>query len=147
MVNKGEYQFETDREEVLTGEDIQKIDIRYTTNYTVSYQYIPEAQRYVRYINEQPHLDAETGKVIDVKNIIIQHSEKKIIDEEGRLSIDFIGEGSGMIIFNGRSEEITWTKEGIHSKTHFYNQDGNRLAIQPGNVWIQITHPDTQLSY
>ncbi|MDD2352437.1 MAG: DUF3048 domain-containing protein [Atribacterota bacterium] len=147
MVNKGDYQFEIDREEVLTGRDAQKIDIRYHNDYIVSYQYISDGQRYVRYINGQLHIDAETGRPIDVKNIIIQHSEKKVIDEEGRLSIDFIGEGSGLIIFNGKSEEITWKKESLQSKTLFYNKEGNRLAIQPGNVWIQVIHPDTQISY
>jgi hypothetical protein len=147
MVNKANYQFEIDRDENLTGKEVEKIDIRYNVNYTVTYRYIPEIELYARYINGQPHLDAETGKQLTAKNIIIQHSEKKVLDEEGRLAIDFIGEGKGIIIFNGKSEDITWVKESLASRTLFYNKDGNRLAIQPGNVWIQVVHPDTQVSY
>ena len=147
MVNKGDYQFETDRDEVLTGREVQKIDIRYNVNYSVSYHYVPETQRYIRFINGQPHIDAETGRQLDVKNIIIQHSEKKVMDSEGRLAVDFIGDGVGLIIFNGRSEEITWLKESLESRTLFYDKDGNRLAIQPGNVWIQVIHPDTEVNY
>ncbi len=147
MVNKGSYQFEIDREELLSGKEVSKIDIRYHSNYTVTYQYVADIQAYARYINGQPHLDAETGKQLTAKNIIIQHSEKKVMDEEGRLAIDFIGEDKGIIIFNGSSEEITWVKESLASRTLFYNKDGNRLAIQPGNVWIQVIHPDTQINY
>lgn len=147
MVNKGDYQFETDANEVLTGKEINKIDIKYNVNYTVSYKYMPEIQRYVRSVNGSPHIDAETGKQLQTKNIIIQHSDKKILDTEGRLAIDFIGKGTGLIIFNGRSEELTWSKEALETKTYFYNKVGNRLAIQPGNVWIQVVHPDTEIIY
>ena len=69
------------------------------------------------------------------------------MDTEGRLAIDFIGKGAGLIIYNGKSEEITWSKEALESKTYFFNKDGNRLAIQPGNVWIQVVHPDTEINY
>ncbi len=147
MVNKGDYQFETDAKEVLSGKEVHKIVIKYNINYTVSYQYLPDKQIYIRYINGEPHIDAETGRQLQVKNIIIQYNEKKVIDSEGRLAIDFIGKGSGLIIYNGQSEEITWTKETLRSKTYFYNKEGNRLAIQPGNVWIQIIHPDTEVNY
>ncbi|MBN2394989.1 MAG: DUF3048 domain-containing protein [Candidatus Atribacteria bacterium] len=147
MINKEDYQFEIDQNEVLTGKEIQQLDIQYNVNYAVSYRYNPETQKYIRLMNGEPHLDAETGKPIEVKNIIIQHTEKKVMDEEGRLSVDFLGEGEGLIIFNGRSEEITWVKEDLNSRTLFYNDDGNRLAIQPGNVWIQVVHPDTIVDY
>ncbi len=147
MVNKDDYQFEIDSNEVLTGKEINKINIKYNVNYEVSYQYMPEIQRYVRFLNGNPHIDAETGRQLQVKNIIIQASDKKILDTEGRLAIDFIGKGAGLIIYNGKSEEITWSKEALESKTYFFNKDGNRLAIQPGNVWIQVVHPDTEINY
>jgi hypothetical protein len=145
MVNKGDYQFEIDAREELIGKDIQKIAIKYNTNYSVSYEYVSGTQLYVRFINGKPHTDLETGQQLQAKNIIIQHSNKKILDSEGRLAVDLIGKGTGLIIYNGRSEEITWLKETQRSKTFFYNKDGNRLAIQPGNVWIQIVHPDTEI--
>jgi len=147
MINKESFQFEVDADQTLTGRDIARIDIRYNVNYSVSYQYNPEIQRYIRFINGEPHIDAETGLQLQAKNIIIQRSERKILDSEGRLAIDLIGSGDGLIIFNGKSEEITWAKEGLASKTYFYNESGDRLAIQPGNVWIQITHPDTEINY
>lgn len=147
MINRDAFQFETDRNQVLTGLDVNKIDIQYHPNYTVSYQYVPESQNYIRFMNGQPHVDAVTGRQLEIKNIIIQNSDRKVLDEEGRLAIDFNGEGDGMIIFNGKSEEITWVKNSLNSRTLFYNKDRERLAVHPGNVWIQVIHPDTVVTY
>ena len=147
MVNKGDYQFEIDAKEKLVGQEIQKIDIKYNVNYTVTYKYIPETQVYIRFINGEPHTDLETGQQLQAKNVVIQYNDKKILDIEGRLAVDLIGKGAGLIIYNGRSEEITWSKEALRAKTFFYNKEGNRLAVQPGNVWIQIVHPDTEINY
>jgi len=147
MVNKESFQFEVDKNQVLTGREAKDITIKYNVNYLVNYKYDSETQLYRRFINGEPHIDAETAQQLYAKNIIIQHCDKKIIDNEGRLAIDFIGEGKGLIIFNGRSKEITWRKEDLDAKTYFYNSEGDRLAIQPGNVWIQVVHPDTKIIY
>ncbi len=147
MVNRDYFQFETDSEETLNGDEIKNIDIRYHDNYTVSYQYNEETQKYNRFINGEPHIDAVTRRQLEAKNLIIQNSDRKVLDSEGRLSLDLIGEGSGLIIFNGYSEEIIWRKGSLASRTFFYDKEGNRLAIQPGNVWIQIVHPDTELTF
>lgn len=147
MVNKEYFQFETDQDEVLGGKEVSSIDIRYNTDYLVRYQYIPETQTYKRFINGEPHIDAVIGRQLEVRNLIIQHTERKVLDDEGRLAIDFVGQGKGLIIFNGRSEEINWVKDSLEARTLFYNQEGNRLAVQPGNVWIQVTHPDTVVIY
>jgi len=61
-------------------------------------------------MNDVPHIDAETRKQIAVDNIIIQFVPTKVVDEEGRLSIDFIGEGKGLLFFKGGSEKIIWKK-------------------------------------
>ncbi len=147
MVNREDFQFGTDSDEILSGREVDRIDIRYNADYSVSYQYVPETKNYNRFINGEPHIDAETGRHLQAKNIIIQNSERKVLDNEGRLAIDFTGEGSGLVIFNGKSEEITWAKDSVDSQTLYYDQEGDLLAIQPGNVWIQVIHPDTEVRY
>ncbi|MFW6149499.1 MAG: DUF3048 domain-containing protein, partial [Atribacterota bacterium] len=147
MVNREDFQFGTDSDEMLSGREVDRVDIRYNADYSVSYQYVSETQSYKRFINGEPHIDAETGRQLQAKNIIIQNSERKVLDNEGRLAIDFIGKGSGLVIFNGQSEEITWAKDSVNSQTLYYDQEGDLLAIQPGNVWIQVIHPDTEVRY
>jgi len=147
MIKKEDYQFETDSHEKLTGRQSNSIVITYNNDYTVSYKYKPESMKYLRFINNEPHIDAKTKKQLAVDNIIIQFAKTKIIDEEGRLAIDFIGKGKGLLFFKGSSEEITWEKRDLESRTVFLDKEGNRIALTPGNVWIQIVPSDLGVQY
>ncbi|MCJ7790498.1 MAG: DUF3048 C-terminal domain-containing protein, partial [Candidatus Atribacteria bacterium] len=146
-IKKQDYQFEIDSNEKLTGRQNNSIVIPYNNDYTVSYKYQPESMKYLRFINNEPHIDAQTKKQLAVDNIIIQFAKTKIIDEEGRLAVDFIGKGKGLLFFKGSSEEIIWEKRDLESRTVFLDKEGNRIALAPGNVWIQIVPSDLGVQY
>jgi len=147
MIKKQEYQFEISRNEKLTGRETDSIVIPYNGTYTVSYKYQPESMKYIRFINGEPHIDAKTKKQLAVDNIIIQFAETKIIDQEGRLAVDFVGKGTGLLFFKGNSTEITWEKPDLRARTLFLDKEGNRIALTPGNVWIQIVPSDLTVKY
>ena len=147
MIKKEDYQFETDRNEKLTGRQADFIVIPYNSIYTVSYKYQPESMKYLRFINGEPHIDANTKEQLSIDNVVIQFANTKVIDEEGRLAIDFIGKGKGLIFFKGSSEEIIWKKEDLGARTVFLDKEGNRLAFTPGNIWIQIVSSDLEIHY
>jgi hypothetical protein len=147
MIKKQEYQFEINANERLTGRDTDSIVIPYNSSYTVSYKYQPESMKYIRFMNGEPHIDAKTKEQISVDNIIIQFAETKIIDQEGRLAIDFIGKGIGLLFFKGNSTEIIWEKSDLRARTLFLDKEGNRIALSPGNVWIQIVPSDLSVEY
>lgn len=147
MIKKEDYQFETDRNEVLNGKAVNSIVIPYNRLYKVTYKYQPETMKYLRLVNDEPHIDAETKKQIQVDNIIVQFTDTKEIDEEGRLSINFIGEGRGLVFFKGGSEEIIWKKADLKSRTIFLDQAGNRIAFIPGSIWIQIVPSGMVVEY
>jgi len=147
MIKKQEYQFEINRNEKLTGRETDSIVIPYNSTYTVSYQYQPESMKYIRFVNSEPHIDAKTKKQLAVDNIIIQFAETKIIDQEGRLAVDFVGKGIGLLFFKGNSTEITWEKPDLRARTLFLDKEGNRIALTPGNVWIQIVPSGLTVKY
>lgn len=147
MIKKQEYQFEVDRNEKLVGKESDSITIPYNSIYTVSYKYQPESMKYLRFMNGEPHIDAETKEQIAVDNIMIQFTETKIIDKEGRLGIDFVGKGKGLLFFKGSSEEIIWEKQDLRSRTIFMYKEGDRIALTPGNVWIQIVPSNIEIQY
>jgi len=147
MIKKQEYQFEINRNEKLTGRETDSIVIPYNSTYTVSYQYQPESMKYIRFMNGDPHIDAKTKKQLAVDNIIIQFAETKIIDQEGRLAVDFVGKGTGLLFFKGNSAEITWEKPDLRARTLFLDKEGNRIALTPGNVWIQIVPSGLTVKY
>ncbi|MBU1428340.1 DUF3048 domain-containing protein [bacterium] len=147
MIKKQEYQFEINRNEKLTGRETDSIVIHYNSIYTVSYKYQPESLKYIRFMNGEPHIDAKTKEQIAVDNIIIQFAETKIIDEEERLAVDFVGKGTGLLFFKGNSTEITWEKPDLRARTLFLDKEGNRIALTPGNVWIQIVPSGLTVKY
>ena len=147
MIKKQEYQFEINRNEKLTGRETDSIVIPYNGTYTVSYKYQPESLKYIRFMNGEPHIDAKTKEQIAVDNIIIQFAETKIIDEEERLAVDFVGKGTGLLFFKGNSTEITWEKPDLRARTLFLDKEGNRIALTPGNVWIQIVPSGLTVKY
>jgi len=147
MIKKEDYQFETDRNEKLSGEQASTIVIPYNGNYTISYKYQPTTMKYLRFLNNEPHIDAKTKVQLSVDNVIVQFAETQIIDEEGRLAIDFVGEGKGLIFFKGSSEEIIWAKEDLRARTIFLNKERNQLALAPGNVWIQVVPLNINVKY
>jgi hypothetical protein len=147
MIKKQEYQFEIDRNENLTGRETDYIAIPYNSNYTVSYKYLTELMKYLRFMNGEPHIDSKTKEQLTVDNIIIQFAETKIIDEEGRLAVGFVGKGKGLLFFKGSSEEITWEKQDLRSRTIFMYKEGDRIALTPGNVWIQIIPSNIEIQY
>ena len=147
MIKKQEYQFEIDRNERLTGRETNSIVIPYNNTYKVSYRYQPNSTRYLRFMNDEPHIDARTKEQLAVDNIIIQFADTKIIDKEGRLAVDFIGKGKGLLFFKGNSEEIIWEKQDLQSRTIFMYKEGNRIALTPGSVWIQIVPLDIKIQY
>ena len=147
MIKKEDYQFETDRNEKLSGEQASTIVIPYNGNYTISYKYQPTTMKYLRFLNNEPHIDAKTRVQLSVDNVIVQFAKTQIIDEEGRLAIDFIGEGKGLVFFKGSSEEIIWVKEDLRARTVFLDKARNQLALTPGNVWIQVVPLNIKVQY
>lgn len=147
MIKKQEYLFETDINERLSDRETDSIVIPYNSIYTVSYKYQPESMKYLRFMNGKPHIDSKTKEQLTIDNIIIQFAETKIIDEEGRLAVDFVGKGTGLLFFKGNSAEITWEKPDLRAKTQFLDKEGNRIALTPGNVWIQIVPSDLKVQY
>jgi len=147
MIKKQDYQFETDQNEVLNGIAANIISIPYNSIYTVTYHYDPESLKYLRFMNNEKHIDAESKEQISVDNIIVQFVPTKVIDDEGRLSMDFVGEGKGLVFFKGQSEEIIWRKEDMQARTSFYSEQGDRIALMPGNIWLQIVPTTINVNY
>lgn len=106
--------------------------------YATSYIYNNEMKQYLRYTNGKPHVDENDQNQLTCTNIIVQYANTKVIDNEGRLKVDFIGSGTGKLYTGGEMVEIEWTKSSAHSSTSFYMNDGTPIKLNPGVTWFQI---------
>lgn len=125
------------------------IDFWHKGDYSAIFKYNATNNTYMRFLgydeNDQPiiHKDNETGKQIEVKNVIVQFATETSVvgDEKGRLEYELEGSGSAYIFEDGKIIKATWSKTGREGRTLFYDASGNELEFNRGNFWISIV-PD-----
>lgn len=122
--------------------------IRYGRSYAVRYRYAEGGyERYILEGSREPwlHVDRETKETIHASNIIIQYARTKVIDAEGRLDIDLIGEGKAVFLLGGTYSEGTWEKTAVSEPTWFYGAGGQKITLAPGQTWVQIVPEDAKV--
>lgn len=145
---RGDYKgfefYEEDRE--LEGFPAREISIDYYSDNNTFYKYNDEEKLYYRYKDGMDHIDELDNSKVKAKNIIIQEAKTELIDNEGRLKIDLVGEGKGKYMTNGKGVPIKWSKESRNSKTYYYDELGREIVLNPGNTWIQIVNIDSSIN-
>lgn len=140
----GEYtafKFKEDESDIK-GETANKVVINYRKNNTTVYDYDEEDKIYIRTKDGKLHIDEVDKTQIIAKNIIIQEAKTKVIDNEGRIEVDLIGEGLGKYITNGKAIDIKWVKGSRIGKTLYYDFEDNEIIFNPGVTWIQVVGLD-----
>lgn len=143
----GEYSsFKFNEEDLdILGFDANSIEINYFNNNKTEYVYDMEENIYKRRKDNKDHIDELDNSQLIAKNIIIQEANTKVIDNEGRLKIDVVGEGKGQYFTNGVGKNINWIKKGTGHKTIYYEENGEELILNPGVTWIQVLNPKTEI--
>ncbi|MFH1171658.1 MAG: DUF3048 domain-containing protein [bacterium] len=115
-------------------------------NYKVGYTYDPQKNTYLRSLAEQPQV-TEEGRNITPKNIVIQYVPTKLADAAGRLQIDTIGEGLGVLFQNGQNIPVTWKKSSATERTRFYDSQEQEVHFVAGQTWVEMVPDDRGVSY
>ncbi|OAS13427.1 hypothetical protein A8708_16065 [Paenibacillus oryzisoli] len=127
----------------LTGAAVHYIQIPYLMGYFASYEYDAAKGVYMRSMEGKPHLDKETSKQLQTKNLLVLESKHQIIDKEGRRVVDVFGPNKGVIFQDGLSQAITWERK--NGMLRAYASDGKEVPLLPGNTWVQIVPEGTKL--
>jgi hypothetical protein len=116
------------------------IDLGYGKSYTIEYRFDRVRDRYLRYTGGRAVIDRNTKKQINVRNILILNVPKeKKLDRKGRLDINVIGKGTGVLLREGIVTKIVWKKKGDRERTRLYNSKTNEeLVLTRGNTWIEV---------
>ncbi|MFA5134485.1 MAG: DUF3048 domain-containing protein [Patescibacteria group bacterium] len=126
--------------------EVKAISIDYSSfSYKVEYQYDRETNTYIRSQGGAVHADLN-GTTIQPKNIIVQKVATHLADAE-RLSMETVGEGEAIIFRDGVAIDATWKKEDKDSRTLFYDLDGNEVAFNAGQTWVEVVPTDRTIEY
>src|SRR3989338_2743968 len=118
-----------------------KIKIKFSAAdvYDAAYEYSTSTQNYLRFQGGEKQIDALNNEQLAAQNVIIQFVPQKIVlDNEGRIKLNLIGQGHAWIFRNGIIIKGSWQKSDFNSRTIFYNEGGNEIEFKPGNIWIEI---------
>lgn len=131
----------------VSGGKISKITVKYNQKHSIYYEYEPDSNTYLRYINSKPHQDSKTLEHLATSNIIIQYVpiEKISGDNERKLGVNIIGEGIAKIFYGGHYFLAKWVKKSKDQSTLYYNSKGNLLNLNYGKIWIQIVSNETDV--
>lgn len=130
----------------LSGQVADKLTITYPYG-RVGYQYDASTNTYLRYLNDHPYLDLNSGVQLSAANVLIQQVSTWVFDDEGRLKIDLLGQGKAWLFSNGQMQKATWRKNSSTSRTRFYDLTGVELSMTKGTTWIQLISGQMQLNY
>ncbi|WP_158560802.1 DUF3048 domain-containing protein [Paenibacillus contaminans] len=118
------------------------VTIPYLRGYNVSYDYDAETGLYNRSMEGEPHLDAATRKQLTAANVLIVEAKHRVLDSEGRRDVDVFGPGKGVLLQQGRRQDVVWERKGGLIRAY---AGGEEQPLVPGRTWVQIVPEGTQI--
>ena len=121
------------------------VSMTYSYSQGRSYTYDATNRYYLRYMNNSPHTDRDSGVQYHYKNIIIMKVNNRTLDSYGRQDLDTVGNGEGYYITNGYAIPITWSKDSRSGKTRYYYND-KEIVVSDGNTMIQVVPVNSSIT-
>ncbi|MFZ5974860.1 MAG: DUF3048 domain-containing protein [Bacillota bacterium] len=127
-----------------TGVTVSEVVVPFYTGEEVTYKYDASKDVLLRYSGNKPFTDAETGKAVEVKNLIVQYNRFYHGGEaKDRWLCDLLGSGKAEFFIGGKYVEGTWERKSYDSPTVYRDGNGDEIVLQPGNTWIAV-HPKSK---
>jgi hypothetical protein len=99
---------------------------------------------YLRAQDGAPHRERD-GSIVSSEAIVIQRAvthPTSYFGEAGYHTVDLIGSGPGLILANGRSLPVRWSRLSESQPTTFLNSEGQVVALPPGRVFFEVLPTD-----
>lgn len=138
------WRFQDDASEKERG-DLKTISFGFwnigASNYSVKWQYDKVTNSFKRFNGGSPHLDKNTGRQLEAKNVVIIFTKESPANdgyEGGHLLYEIVGQGKGIVFQNGRSIDVDWKKADEEERMTFSDRNGEEISFVRGLIWIEI---------
>jgi hypothetical protein len=115
--------------------------------YHVEYRYDAASNRYARFMEGAPHVDAESHVQLQAANVVVLSVNAWVIDAAGRLDMAQVGNGPAVFFEDGVAIDGSWSKATTGAATQFQDRSGNSVHFNPGPIWVQLIAPEGKVSY
>jgi hypothetical protein len=147
------WKFEDDAKASDRGK-VAKIDFGFWDNlasdFSVIWDYDVKTNSYKRTDGGVPHLDKNTGKQLEAKNIVIMFAKESSANdgyEGGHLLYKNVGSGEMLFFKNGQIIKGTWSRETEEDQIKFYDNSDNEISIVRGQVFIEMLPIGNKVTY
>ncbi len=132
--------------------DIEEIIVDFSSQqYESGFFYDREANKYLKSLAGEPHIDYETGKQISLNNIIVMISDiEGPISSAGHMVVRTVGEheqGKAYYFLDGKVIEGTWGRDSISEPFQFHDDKGQQVLFNRGSTWVCIVGSVDRVSY
>lgn len=105
-------------------------------SYKVGYDYNAKSGVYTRSMNNEPHIDLNSGKPLTASNIIVLGGDYKVLDDIGRLSLDLDAGGEAILFQKGQQIKGQWSKKS--GDVIRFMSSGQEVPLVPGVTYYNI---------
>lgn len=104
-----------------------------TTNFTYGSDGYYTAEQYGSAL-----IDGGNDETLLFKNLLVLYAQTRVLDNEGRRSVELTGTGDGYFVCNGEMVNITWSRTGNGQQFSYTLSDGTPLILGVGKTYIAI---------
>ena len=110
---------------------------------TADFVYDPAQGNFLVGLNDDLAMEEETGEQQRADTVVLQYvtqSESKYFDKGGGNTphAETIGTGTGIVLRDGQSWNVTWSRPDAASGTTFLQTDGTPMTFRPGQTWVVL---------
>ncbi|MFA6017421.1 MAG: DUF3048 domain-containing protein [Patescibacteria group bacterium] len=147
------WKFEDDAKLADRGK-VAKIDFGFWDNlasdFSVVWNYDSKTNSYKRTNGGVPHIDKNTGKQLEAKNIAIVFAKESPANDGydgGHLLYKNVGSGEMLFFKNGQVVKGTWSRETEEDQIKFFDTNGKEISIVRGQVFIEMLPIGNKVNY
>lgn len=111
-------------------------------DYVIDWVYDPATNSYNRKNGGVPHLDKNTGKQLNAKNIVIlfmrESSANDGYENNAHLLYDDTGTGKAIVFMDGKQIAGKWSKDSRTDKTIITDNSGKEIQFNRGKIWFHV---------
>lgn len=115
------------------------INIQYEGGLKISYNL--DGERYIRSVNDRPHVDALTKSTITFDNVVLLQLKGE--DKEQFLN----GFGTALIFNKGKLTNGVWLRDSENGPASLYDRMGVPISIDSKSTMITLVHTDDKVIY
>lgn len=123
---------------------------QFSSDFSVNWNYNKATNSYKRVNGGKPHLDKNTGKQLEAKNIVVILADESPANDGypgGHLLYALEGEGDAYIFQDGKAIKGTWNKKDPESRTQFLDENGKELSFVRGQIFVEILPTGNKVTY